>query len=143
MKTACEQNKNGLVRLWRSLKARHSALSRAESARKRRSHKQNNHDSFFKDPYQFARRLFRQLGSLTVQREQLETHLKRTHSNPRTSEMANCSWRKTQHLFPPPQKKKKKKKQTWMKSSCSANNQSQVGSRAQWCAESPEQQMSK
>ena len=37
MKSATEEEKNELQELWRGLKARHSALSRAESARKRRS----------------------------------------------------------------------------------------------------------
>ena len=35
--------------LWRGLKAMHSALSRAESARKRRSHKKKNQERVFKD----------------------------------------------------------------------------------------------
>ena len=36
MKSATEEEKNGLQELWRGLKARHSALSRAESTRKRK-----------------------------------------------------------------------------------------------------------
>ena len=35
MKSATEEEKNGLQELWRGLKARHSAVSRVESARKR------------------------------------------------------------------------------------------------------------
>ena len=36
MKSAIEEKKNGLQELWRGLKARHSAMSRGENARKRR-----------------------------------------------------------------------------------------------------------
>ena len=39
MKSATKEKKNGLYELWRRLITRHSALSRAESARKRRMQK--------------------------------------------------------------------------------------------------------
>ena len=83
IKTATQEEKRGLHKLWRGLKARHSALSRAETARKRRSHKKKNQERFYKDPYQFARQLFQQprSGSLSAQKE-LETHLKKTYSDP-------------------------------------------------------------
>ncbi|GFO10129.1 polyprotein [Plakobranchus ocellatus] len=66
------------------LKARHSALSRAESARKKRSQKWKNQERFIRGAFQFARQLFQQpkSGSLTVNREELETHLKKTYSDP-------------------------------------------------------------
>ncbi|GFO38405.1 polyprotein [Plakobranchus ocellatus] len=75
---------NGLLVIWRQLKARHSALSRAESARKKRSQKRKNQESFIRDPFQFARQLFQQPkpGTLIVEREELETHLKKTYSDP-------------------------------------------------------------
>ncbi|GFN80500.1 polyprotein [Plakobranchus ocellatus] len=65
------------------LKARHSALSRAESARKKRIQKKNQ-ERFIRDPFQFARQLFQQPKSetLTVVTEELETHLKKTYSDP-------------------------------------------------------------
>ena len=67
------------------LKARHSALSRAESTRKRTRNAS-------------TRQLFQQprSGSLSVQKEQLETHLRKTHSNPNReiplSEPAGLVW---------------------------------------------------
>ncbi|GFO34505.1 LOW QUALITY PROTEIN: polyprotein [Plakobranchus ocellatus] len=70
-------NLNGLLVIWRQLKARHSALSRAESARKKRSQKRKNQERFIRDPFQFARQLFQQPNG-TVEREELETHLKKT-----------------------------------------------------------------
>ena len=83
MKSATEEEKSGLQGLWRGLKARHSALSRAESARKRRSQKKKNQERFYKDPFQFARQLFQQprSGSLSGKKEQLETHLRKTYSD--------------------------------------------------------------
>ena len=77
---------------------RHSALSRAESARKRRSQKKKNQERFYKDPFQFARQLFQQpkSGSLSVQKEQLEIHLRKTYSDPSReiplSEPAGLVW---------------------------------------------------
>ena len=98
MKSATEEEKNGLQELWRGLKARHSALNRAESARKRRSQKKKNQERFYKDPFQFARQLFQQprSGSLSVQKEQLEAHLRKTYSDPNReiplSEPAGLVW---------------------------------------------------
>ena len=80
MKSVTEEKKNGLHELWRGLKARHSALSRAESARKRRSQKKKNQERFYKDPFQFARQLFQQPRS--GQKEELETHQRKTYSDP-------------------------------------------------------------
>ncbi|GFO06373.1 polyprotein [Plakobranchus ocellatus] len=75
---------NGLLVIWRQLKARYSALSRAESARKKRSQKRKNQERFIRDTFHFARQLFQQpkSGTLTVDREELETHLKKTYSDP-------------------------------------------------------------
>ena len=42
MKSASEEQKSELQGLWRGLKARHSALNRADSARKTRSQKKKN-----------------------------------------------------------------------------------------------------
>ncbi|GFO05651.1 reverse transcriptase [Plakobranchus ocellatus] len=68
-----------LQALWRDLKARHSALSRAESTRNRRSQKKKTQENFFKDPFQFASQLYQQPRSstLTAQKE-LEAHLRKT-----------------------------------------------------------------
>ncbi|GFO45642.1 reverse transcriptase [Plakobranchus ocellatus] len=83
IRAASSEETNGLLVIWRQLKARHSALSRAESARKKCSQKRKNHERFIRDPFQFARQLFQQLKSitLTVEREELETHLKKTYSD--------------------------------------------------------------
>ncbi|GFO07855.1 reverse transcriptase [Plakobranchus ocellatus] len=43
IRAASSEETNGLLAIWRQLKARHSALSRAESARKKRSQKRKNH----------------------------------------------------------------------------------------------------
>ncbi|GFO02607.1 reverse transcriptase [Plakobranchus ocellatus] len=60
MKIAPVEEQTGLQAQWRELKARHSALSRAESAGKRRNQKKKTRENFFKDPFQFARQLFQQ-----------------------------------------------------------------------------------
>ena len=97
IKTATEEEKRGLHELWRGSMARHSALSRAKTARKRRSHKKKNQERFFKVPYQFAQ-LFQQprSGSPSAQKEELETHLMKTYSDPDReiplSESAGLVW---------------------------------------------------
>ena len=98
MKSATEEEKNGLQELWRGVKTRHSALSRAESAKKRRSQKKKNQERFYKDPFQFARQLLQQprSGSLSVKKDQLEAHLRKTYSDPNReialSEPAGLGW---------------------------------------------------
>ncbi|GFO32151.1 reverse transcriptase [Plakobranchus ocellatus] len=84
IKAASSEETNGLLVIWRQLKARHSALSRVESARKKRSQKRKNQKRFIRDPFQFARQLFQQpkSGTLIVDREELETHLKKSYSDP-------------------------------------------------------------
>ncbi|GFO42667.1 reverse transcriptase [Plakobranchus ocellatus] len=84
IKASSSEETNGLLVIWRQLKARHSALSRARSARKKRSQKRKNQERFTRDPFQFARQLFQQLksGTLTVDRKELETHMKKTYSDP-------------------------------------------------------------
>ena len=83
MKTATEEQKDGLKSIWRDLQARHTALSRAESARKKRSLKKKKQEQFFQDPFGFARKLFEQpkSGSLVVEKNELESHLRKTYSD--------------------------------------------------------------
>ncbi|GFR65403.1 reverse transcriptase [Elysia marginata] len=83
MKAANSEEKKGLQEIWQHLKAKHSALSRAESARKKRNQKRKNQERFLRDPFQFVRRLFQQpkSGTLAVSREDLEAHLKETYSD--------------------------------------------------------------
>ncbi|GFR79771.1 polyprotein [Elysia marginata] len=66
---------------WQLLKARQSTLSRAESARKKRSQQRKNQERFLIDP--FARQLFQQpkSGILVVSREDIEAHLKKSYSD--------------------------------------------------------------
>ncbi|GFO35004.1 major egg antigen [Plakobranchus ocellatus] len=52
IRAASSEETNGLLVIWRQLKARHSALSRAQSARKKRSQKRKNQERFIKDPFQ-------------------------------------------------------------------------------------------
>ncbi|GFO35898.1 reverse transcriptase [Plakobranchus ocellatus] len=58
IRATSSEETNGLLVIWRQLKARHSALSSAESARKKRSQKRKNQERFIRDPFQFARQLF-------------------------------------------------------------------------------------
>ncbi|GFN94043.1 reverse transcriptase [Plakobranchus ocellatus] len=55
IRAASSEEMNGPLVIWRQLKARHSALSRAESAREKRSQKRKNQERFIRDPFQFAR----------------------------------------------------------------------------------------
>lgn len=84
MKTVSDTEREGLRELWQDLKTKHSALSKAEAARKKKSKRKKTHDRFFKDPFQFARALFEQpkSGILTVEKDVLEQHLKDTYSQP-------------------------------------------------------------
>ena len=84
MKTATTEEQIGLKSIWRDLQARHTALSRAESARKKRSLKKKKLDQFFQDPFNFARKLFEQpkSGSLVTEKNVLEDHLRKTYSDP-------------------------------------------------------------
>ena len=83
MKKASELEKAGLKVLWEELKSRHSALSKAEALRRKRSKRKKTQDRFFRDPFQFARTLFEQpkSGTLSVEKETLERHLRDTYSD--------------------------------------------------------------
>ena len=83
MKAASEFEKQGLQEIFDVLKAKHSALSKAESARKKRSKNKKSKECFFRDPFQFARKLFEQpkSGTLTADKEVLEQHLRKTYSD--------------------------------------------------------------
>ncbi|GFN95631.1 hypothetical protein PoB_002213700 [Plakobranchus ocellatus] len=61
----------GLQALWWDSRARQSALSRDDSARKRRNQKKKTEENFLIDAFQFARQLFLDSGSgpLTAQIE--------------------------------------------------------------------------
>ena len=82
--TATGEELQGLLQLWEELKSKHSALSKAEALRKKRSKRKKTQDRFFKGPFQFARALFEQpkSGTLEVEKEALEQHLEKTYSKP-------------------------------------------------------------
>ena len=86
MKNALPNEKHGLEKLWKDLKAKHSALGKAESARKRKSKRKKTQENFFREPFQFARSLFEQpkSGTLKVEKEILEQHLRKTYSDPQS-----------------------------------------------------------
>ena len=88
MKNALPNEKEGLEKLWKDLKAKHTALSKAESARKRKSKRKKTQDKFFGEPFQFARSLFKQpkSGTLNIDKEILEQHLKKTYSDSQSKE---------------------------------------------------------
>ena len=81
----------GLLKLWEELKSKHSALSKAEALRKKRSKRKKTQDRFFKGPFQFARALFEQpkSGTLEVEKEALEQHLEKTYSKPKENTPLN------------------------------------------------------
>ena len=85
MKSAQSEEKQGLQQLWDELKSKHSALSKAEALRKKKSKRKKTQDRFFKGPFQFARALFEQpkSGTLEVEKDVLEKHLEETYSKPR------------------------------------------------------------
>ena len=91
MKSATGEEKSGLHELWRCLKAKHSALSRAESARKRRSQKKKSRNASSKT-YSKIRFPF----STEKKKKTLETHLRKTYSHPNIeiplSETAGLVW---------------------------------------------------
>ncbi|GFN99521.1 reverse transcriptase [Plakobranchus ocellatus] len=49
IKAASSEEMNGLLNIWHQLKAKHSALTRAESTRKKRSQKRKNEERFIRD----------------------------------------------------------------------------------------------
>ena len=98
MKVASDIEKEGLRVLWEELRIKHSALSKAEAARKKRSKRKKTQDRFFQDPFQFARKLFDQprSGTLSTDKETLEHHLKETYSDTQRhiplEEIPNLVW---------------------------------------------------
>ena len=91
IKAASEAERQGLEQIWQDLKIKHSALSKAESARKKKSKRKKLQDRFFKGPFAFARGLFQQpkSGTLSVEKEELEKHLRETYSRPPTDSPLN------------------------------------------------------
>ena len=83
LKTAPNEEKEGLRKLWEELKVRHSALSKAEYLKTRRQRRKREQERFFREPFQYARNIFDQprSGVLTADRTSLEDHLRKTYSD--------------------------------------------------------------
>lgn len=84
-KNAVESEKEGLRQVWQHLKTQHNALSRAERLCKKRRTTKKARETFFKDPFKFARELFEKprSGSLTASKDALQQHLRETYSDER------------------------------------------------------------
>ena len=125
IKTATEKEKRGLHELWWGLKARHSALNRAET---QRSHKKKNQERDFKDPYQSARQ------------EELGIHYEKTYSDPDREILPSESAGLVMRATPGEKFNNNSPKPGRNQSSCS-KSKSQISYRAQWCALSTLQKM--
>ena len=77
LKEANEEQKPGIQELLDDLKRQILVLSRAENHRKRRKKKRRARESFYKNPYAFAKKLFSEAksGKLDIPKEELEAHL--------------------------------------------------------------------
>ena len=75
--------KDGLKDIWNQLKKRHSELCKAERTRRRKRDQQKCKQDFIRAPFQFARKLFEQpkSGTLQATKEELEDHLRKTYSD--------------------------------------------------------------
>ena len=84
LKEANEEQKPGIQELLDDLKRQILVISRAENHRKRRKKKRRARESFYKNPYAFAKKLFSEAksGKLDIPKEELEAHLDRTYSDP-------------------------------------------------------------
>ena len=84
LRTAPQEEKEGLRKLWNELKTKHSALSKAEYLRQRRFKRKREQDRFFREPYKYARHIFDQpkSGVLKAEKSSLEEHLRKTYSDP-------------------------------------------------------------
>ena len=81
---ADEDEKQGLKELYEEVKQRHRLLLREERRAERRKERKRCRKDFIKDPYKFAKKLFdeKKGGKLECTKEELETHLKETYTDP-------------------------------------------------------------
>ena len=84
LQVAPDHEKQGLQTLLDDIRQQILVICRAENHRKRRKRKRKTRESFYKNPYAFAKKLFTEAksGSLDVPQEELEAHLTRTYSDP-------------------------------------------------------------
>ncbi|KAL2078851.1 hypothetical protein ACEWY4_024595 [Coilia grayii] len=81
---ASAEEKEGLKPLWEEVKKSIASLRRAERIRRRTRRKEKERSSFFKNPYQHARRLLedKRSGKLEITQSELECHFKEHYSDP-------------------------------------------------------------
>ena len=83
-----EEERAALESLLKEVRGRICQLSRAERHAKSRKQRERARKKFVEDPFQFAKKLFKEKvgGVLDVGKEELEEHLRKTYSDPRRSE---------------------------------------------------------
>ena len=84
LKDAPQQEKIRIQVLLDDIRQEILVLSRAENHRKRRKKKRKNRESFYRNPYAFAKKLFTaaKSGQLDIPQQELEDHLRTTYSGP-------------------------------------------------------------
>lgn len=80
---ACRAEKEGLKPLWEEVKKSIASLRRAERIRMHRRWKEKERSSFFRNPYQHARRLLedKRSGKLEISQSDLESHFKELYND--------------------------------------------------------------
>ena len=88
MKAKTENEKEGLNVLYEDVKKKLRDMMRKERKLKRRREKVKTRKSFIRDPYKFAKGIFTESksGTLKCTKEELESHLQQTYSDPRRAE---------------------------------------------------------
>ena len=83
-----DHEKEGLKSLYEDLKAKHRKLVREQRRLDRRKEVRKARKDFITDPYKFAKGLFTEnkSGKLECTKEELESHLAQTYSDPRRDE---------------------------------------------------------
>ena len=84
LKNAPQQEKIVIQVLLDDIKQEILVLSRAENHRKRRKKKRKTRESFYRNQYAFAKKLFTaaKSGRLDIPQQELEDHLRKTYSDP-------------------------------------------------------------
>ena len=86
--SADANEKEGLKVLYNDIKERHRLAMRAERRLKRKKERKRCRQRFLKAPFQFAKHLFAESksGTLNCTKEELNRHLKETYSDPKRNE---------------------------------------------------------
>ncbi|XP_069114421.1 uncharacterized protein [Argopecten irradians] len=85
---ASDVQKQPIIELTHGLRERLKTLRRAETNRRNRKERSRKRTSFVTNPFQFVKKLFGSKGSgkLVSSKEEVEEHLRKTHSDPRRAE---------------------------------------------------------